>query len=291
MRVSITYNVDSDIVDQCSSITGLETSIDREGTGEILIGFSRLKIRENTILVQTASAGVDHMDFTGANENVTICSNAGAYSDVVAEMVFAQLLAHVKKICKFDASTRRGEFKREQIGSLEGLTMGILGYGGIGRQAARIAKAFDMKTIAYSRTIRNREFLDEGVQTPEELFSRSDVLLISTPLNRETRHMVNSELLSEFKGTYIVNIARAEVVDKDAMLGFLKSNPGKYYLSDVWWGEPDLSIPVPDNALLTPHVGGFTARTLRDATIKACENVRRFLDGHPENVVNLGEYS
>ncbi len=291
MKVSITYNVDKDTVERCSQITGLETSVDREGTGEIIIGFSRLKIRENTVLVQTASAGVDHLDFTGAGENVTVCSNAGAYSNVVAEMVFAQLLSHIKKICTFDAGTRSGEFKRQQIGTLEGLRMGILGYGGIGMQAARLAKAFDMKTMAYSRSTRSKDHLDEIASSPEELFSSSDVVLISTPLNTSTRNMVNRELLSKFSGKYIINIARAEVVDKDDMLNFLKENPGKFYLSDVWWGEPDLTIPVPENAMLTPHVGGFTEKTLQDATIKACENVRRFLDGHPENVVDLREYS
>lgn len=290
MKISITYNVDSETVEQCSRITGLETSVDRDGSGEILIGFSKLSIRENTVLVQTASAGVDHLDFTGAGNNVTVCSNAGAYSNVVAELVFALLLSHVKKICKFDAGTRNGEFKREELGTLEGLTMGILGYGGIGRQAARIARSFDMKTIAYSRTIRNTEYLDEAVNSPSELFSRSDIVLVATPLNRDTRNMVNGELLSKFHGTYIMNIARAEVVDKDSMLDFLRSNPGKFYLSDVWWGEPDLSIPVPDNAMLTPHIGGYTEKTLRDATVKACENVKRFLDGHPENVVDLTDY-
>ncbi|HKJ96268.1 MAG TPA: NAD(P)-dependent oxidoreductase, partial [Thermoplasmataceae archaeon] len=116
------------------------------------------------------------------------------------------------------------------------------------------------------------------------------VVVVSTPLNQGTRGMVNRSLLSKFKGTYIVNVARAEVVDKDDMLKFLKDNPEKFYFSDVWWGEPELTVPIPENAMLTPHVGGFTEKTLRDATLKACENVKRFLEGHPENVVDLGDY-
>lgn len=290
MRISITYSVDEDIVDQCARITGLETSVDRDCKGEVLIGFSDFKIGPQTVLVQTLSAGVDHFDFHEVNDSVTICSNAGAYSNVVTEMVFAQLLSHIKKICKFSTDMKNGKFSREPTVRLEDLTLGILGFGGIGRQVAKIAKAFDMKTIAFSRTLNSTENLDFRAESPQALFTDSDVVVIAAPLNMATKGMVDEKMLSVFRGSYIVNIARAEVVDKEAMLGFLKENPDKYYLSDVWWGEPEMTVPVPENAVLTPHVGGFTKNTLRDVTVKACENVRRFLDGHPENVVDRGDY-
>lgn len=290
MRISITYDVDKEIVDKCSEITGLEASVDREGTGEILIGFSKVKPGDKTVLIQTASAGVDHIDFSSIGEGITVCSNAGAYSGILGEMVFALLLSHAKKITQYDGETRKGIFKREAIGSLEGKTFGILGYGGIGRQSARIAKAMDMRTTAYSRSRREDQYLDGWAGTPDELFESSDIILISTPLNGQTEGMVNESLLSRFRGKYIINVARAEVVDREDMLRFLSENSDKYYLTDVWWGEPEIKYPVPENAMLTPHVGGFARETLPRVTIRACENVKRFLEGDPENVVDPDDY-
>lgn len=290
MRISITYNVGREVVEKCSEITGLEASVDLEGKGEIIVGFSKLKSTENTVLIQTASAGVDHMDFSSIGDNVTVCSNAGAYSNIVSEMVFALLLSHLKKIGSFDIATRSGKFKRESIGMLEGKTFGVLGYGGIGRQSARIAKALDMKTIAYSRSRKDSQYLDGWEESPERLFENSDILLISTPLTNETSGMVDRKLLSRFGGTYIINIARSDVVNRQDMLDYLSENSDRFYLSDVWWGEPEIKYPVPENAVLTPHVGGYAEEMLTHATLRACENVKRFLDGKPENVVNMKEY-
>ncbi len=290
MKISVNYDVDDETLQECSRITGLEASVDRTGSGEIVISFRNFKVNENTVLLQSASAGVDHFDLSSLNEKVTFCSNAGAYSNVLAEHVFALLLEHVKKIGALSRKTREGKFEREGIGTLEGLTFGILGYGGIGRQSARIAKAFDMRTIGFSRSLKQDEFLDSVAKSPKEIFSSSDVVLISTPLSNSTRDLVDSSLLGSFRGKYIINVARADVVKREDMQTYLKENPEKYYLTDVWWGEPELKYPIPENAVLTPHIGGFTPKTLRDATLSACRNVRRFLDGHPANVVNPEEY-
>lgn len=290
MRISITYDIDDETVRKCSAITGLEASVDKEGTGEIILGYSRLTARENTVMIQTASAGVDHVNFAGIREGVTVCSNAGAYSNVLGEHVFALLLSHIKKIAKFDASTRKGKYDREPVGTLEGMTFGVLGYGGIGAQSARIAKAMDMRTIAYSRSFRDEKYLDAKASSPADLFSESDILLIATALNNDTRGMVNADLLGRFNGTYIINVARSDIVDTKAMLDFLSRNPEKYYLSDVWWEEPEIKDPVPENALLTPHIGGLADRTIESATISACRNIRKFLDGTPDNVVRIGDY-
>lgn len=290
MRISINYDIEDDVVRECSRITGLDASVDKETKGEIVISFRNFKVKENTVMVQSASAGVDHYDISQFTGKVKLCSNAGAYNNVMAELVFGLLLEHTKKISLFSGRTRNGSFERERVTSLEGLTFGVLGYGGIGTQSARVARAFDMKTIGYSRSGKKDENLDETVGTPEDLFAFSDVVLIATPLSEETRGMVNRQLLSGFKGKYIVNVARAGVVDKNDMLAYLKENPDRYYLTDVWWGEPEIKDPVPENALLTPHIGGYTDRTLRNATLNACRNVKRFLDGNPMNVVDPKDY-
>lgn len=290
MKISITYDVGKELVEECSRITGLEAQVDQDGNGEIIIGFRNLDVKDNTVLVQTLSAGVNHLNFNTSNDNVTICSNAGAYSNIVTELVYALLLSHSKKISFFDSETKEGRFTRIPTPILEGMTMGILGYGGIGRQVARVAKAMDMKTLGHSRSGRRDEFLDDISSSAGDLFARSDIVLIATPLTKATKGMVNRELLSRFRGKYIINIARADVVHRDDMLAFLKENPEKFYLTDVWWGEPEISDPVPENAVLTPHVGGYSPENIRKAMILASENVKRFLDGHPENVVDVSDY-
>ncbi len=290
MKISINYDVDEDVVRECSRITGLEASVDKSCSGEVIISFRNPKLSDRTVLLQSAAAGVNHFDLSQINEKIMLCSNAGAYNNALAELVFGLLLEHVKKICTFSARTKNGSFERERVGSIEGMTFGVLGYGGIGKQSARVAKAFDMRTIGYSRKLREDEYLDAVASSPEEIFRESDIVLIATPLSNETRGMVNSSLLGQFAGTYIINVARADIVDRQDMLSFLDKNPEKFFLTDVWWGEPVIKDPVPENAVLTPHIGGFADRTLKDATLSACRNVKRFLDGSPLNIVDLSEY-
>lgn len=290
MKITILHQVEPDVAAECSRITGADVTVKEPEDAEIQIILGKFVPTEKLKMVQTISAGVDHLKFSELPENVTLCSNAGAFSDPVAEHAFAMLLAHAKKICQFVSETRNGVYRKERVDSLYGLTFGILGHGGIGRSSARIAKGLGMRVLAYTRTVKEDPNVDAFVATPEEIFSKSDVLLVALPKTKATLGIVDRKLLSLFKGSVIVNVARADIVNESDMKEFLASHRDVNYLSDVWWNEPNVAFPIPENAMLTPHVGGISRESADKAVLRACRNVKLYLDGKPENLVNVSEY-
>lgn len=291
MKVSIMREIDSRILKKCSEITGCEVaSMDPSGA-DVQVIYRKFEILPELKMIQTISAGVDHIDFSSVPKSVLVCSNAGAFADPVAEHAFSLLLSVKKRILDFEDQQKRGIYQKLPVSSLIGKTLGIFGYGGIGKSAARIGKALQMRTIAYSRTRAADENLDRFVDSPEIMFSQSDIVLLAMPLNSTTRGVVDSSLLSKFSGDTIINVARAGVVKRDDMIKYLEENREKMYLTDVWWGEPDVKFPIPSNVILTPHVGGINRDLEEAAVYRACQNVRLYLEGKKvAHVVMREEY-
>lgn len=249
---------------------------------------------EKVKFIQTISAGVDHIDFSRIGKNTIICSNAGAYAISVAEHVFALLLTATKNIIERNAEMKKGIFNSEQTTLLYNKTLGIIGYGGIGRRVARIAKSFDMNVLAIGRGEAD-EYVDGymGLNGLDDLFRKSDFTLISIPLNKSTENLINYDVLKKIKKNGIlINIARAEIVKKDDLLRFLKERKDVMYLSDVWWNEPDVKDTDIENAILTPHIaGGKSGEVMEIAFKQAYENILRFINNEKlKNVVNRDEY-
>lgn len=290
MKATILYDVSTKVVEKCSEITGIEVTKDSPEDADIQIILKKFIPTEKLQMVQTVSAGVDHINFQDLTGKITLCSNAGAFSDPVAEHAFAMILASAKRICQFSSEARNGIYRKETVETMNGLTLGVLGHGGIGRSSARIAKALKMRVVAFTRTVRSDENVDEFVETAEDLVSKSDVLLLALPKTNKTLGFVNRKLLSHFRGSMIVNVARADIVNESDMLDFLKENRQVQYLSDVWWNEPDVKFPIPENSMLTPHVGGISRESADNAFLLACTNVRRYLEGKQENQVDVSEY-
>ena len=290
MKATILHDVSPEVAEKCSKIAGIEVSVQKPEDADIQIILPRFVPTDKLKAVQTISAGVDHLEFSRLPPNVEVFSNAGTFSDPVAEHAFAMMLAHEKRICQFFSETRNGNYRKERVGSLSGRTLGVLGHGGIGRSSARIAKAFGMNVNAFTRTPREDRNVDRFMDSAEELVTNCDVLLIALPKTKETLGIVNKNLLSKFYGDMIVHVARADIVAEGDLLHFLAENPEKVYLTDVWWNEPKVSFPIPENAYLTPHIGGISRNSVDNAIYMACENVRRYLEGHPENRVRINEY-
>jgi phosphoglycerate dehydrogenase-like enzyme len=292
MKVSIMREVGPEVLKRCREITGVDVTAMETENVDVQVIYRKYQVTPSLKMIQTISAGVDHLDFGSVPDSVLICSNAGAFSEPVAEHAFAMILSVKKRILDFEKQSRNNIYKKLPVESLAGQKLGIFGYGGIGRSAARIARTFGMKTLAYSRTVKQDGNIDGFVSTPQDLFHESDIILLSMPLNVSTRGIVDRHLLSNFNGKTIVNVARAGVVNQTDMMQYLSDHPEKDYLTDVWWGEPDVKFPIPDNVLLTPHVGGINRSIEEDAVFRACQNVRRFLDGEkPEHIVDRSEYS
>ncbi len=290
MKATILRDVSPDIIEECSRITGLEVTANQPEGAEIQIVLGKFMPTDSVKMIQTVSAGVDHLDFSKLKDGVTLCSNAGAFSDPVAEHAFAMILAHVKKIFQFNDETRKGIYRKDRVRTLTGMTLGILGHGGIGRSAARIAKALGMTVYAYTRTPKEDSNVDKFISSPEELVKNSEVLFLALPLTQKTKGIVNKDMLSVFKGSMIVNMARADIANENDVLEFLEYHKEVWYLTDVWWNEPDVNFPIPPNAMLTPHVGGISNESVKEAFVRACANVRKYIDGKPEHIVNVSEY-
>jgi|ACXJ01.1.fsa_nt_gi glycerate dehydrogenase len=292
MIVSIMRDLSEDALQRCREITGADVRVMEPEGADVQVIYRKYSVTKDLKMIQTISAGVDHLDFKSVPERVTICSNAGAFSEPVAEHAFAMLLSVSKRILDFEKQARKGVYEKLPVNSLIGKKLGIFGYGGIGRSTARIAKALNMETIAHSRSRNGDENLDRFVDSPEELFKESDIVVLAMPLTNITRGIIDSHLLSKFNGETIVNVARADVVKESDMLEYLRKNPDKHYLTDVWWREPKVDFPIPENVLLTPHVGGINRSLEANAVYRACQNVRKFIDGKtPDHIVDRKEYS
>ncbi|WP_337860786.1 2-hydroxyacid dehydrogenase [Ferroplasma sp.] len=269
---------------QCKIINGFSDDAD------IVVFAGKPLPGKKTVFMQSISAGVNHLDFNNIDSKIEISSNADAWSIPVAEHAFALILANYKNICSSNSNIRAGTYDRIPGKSLYGRTMGILGYGGIGREIAIRARPFGIHTIGFGRTEKEHPELDTFTKNIEDVAKNSHIAVITLPLNVYTKGIINNKFLSAFNGDAIVNVGRAEIVNKDDMLHYLIENPEKYFLTDVWWGEPDVKGPIPDNVIITPHVAGITQNFIYVPVEKAFDNVVSYLNGRPKNIVNRNDY-
>jgi len=258
--------------------------------------------------IQSILAGVNHIPFASLNKSVIVSSNAGAYSDEVAEYALALLLSAAKRVVELHVSLRdqKWTLKRtldegSEITVLREEVLGILGFGGIGSVVGRIAKGFGMQIYAYSRkksAAKGVKFFT-GPSGLSELLKKSDGVVVALPLTSQTARIMNAERLSEMKKDGIlVNVARGELVDEKAMYEHLVANPNFRYATDVWWYRenreslktdfPFLSLP---NFIGTPHVSGPSGLATGQPVKLAVENTIRYLKRlRPRNIVDQQEY-
>lgn len=241
--------------------------------------------------VQLLSAGADHIDFTRFPAGCTVACNAGGFSEAMAEHVLAMALALNKKLLVNHAALRNGVFNQfEDTGTLRGKTCGILGYGGIGRETARLMRLLGMRIHALNSRGHGGDDVDfmAGPGQLETFLRGVDVLVVCLPLTRATVGMLGPEQLSWLKeDVMIINVARGEIIDESALYEFLVNHPKASAGIDAWWVEPfrhgefrmDRPFLVLPNVIGSPHnsprVPGGGLVSLR----RACENLVRWLRG------------
>ena len=290
MPVSITFNVDPDLLKRCADIIGEPVVIDRDGRNDIEIVATKYSVNVNTKLIQGIYGSLDALNLKDVPANVTVCSNPGAFTDSAAEQAFALILSTMKKITYHNQRTHKRIFKKEPAVALKGKAIGIIGYGMLGSKIARIAKAFQMNVIAFGRKQPDDLIVDQYAGSVARLLGMSDIAVICLPLTQSTRNLINGDALNMFSGNILVNVARAEIVNKADLFWYLKRFPEKYYLADVWWNEPAITDDLPENCILTPHEGSEVPADFADAVLNAARNVRNFLDGKVEHAVDPSEY-
>jgi len=235
-------------------IAGLDT-IDRTA----LQAADRLKV------IARYGVGVDGVDLMTAKEmNIVVTNTPGANSVSVAELTLALILAMARQIPQGVAATRQGQFPRLTGLALEGKTVGILGLGSIGKQLARRLSSFDCRILAFD-PYPDDEFAARykvELAPQDRVLAEADFLSLQLPLLPETRGLVSQDFLAMMKpGAFLVNTARGELIDEDALLQALRSGHLRGAALDVFAQEP----PDPGHPLLalpqviaTPHLGSQT---------------------------------
>lgn len=251
----------------------------------------------NLRLICVFATGYNNVDVLYAKEKGILVANAPAYStESVAQHVFSLILNLAGNTYKYISSTARGEWISSSTFSyfnipiieLHSKTLGIIGYGAIGKRVAEIGKAFGMNVLICTRTPKSDcPFPQMSI---DEMLPLCDFVSLNCPLNDGTRSLINADRLSKMKPTaYIVNAARGPVVDEVAISEALFSGEIAGYGADVLEIEPmspDSPLTTAPNCILTPHVAwaSLEARTrLMDICIN---NIKGFIDGKPVNLVN-----
>jgi len=209
--------------------------------------------------------GIDAVDLEAALEKGIVVTNTpGANSASVAELAVGLMLALARNIVSAAFATKSGSWPRLAGLSLAGKTVGLIGFGSIGRQVARRLAGFDCHILAYDPLVPESETAALGVCTlpMEEVIAQADFLSLHCPLNGHTRALVNAELIEKMKtGAFLINTARGELVDEVALLQALENGKLRGAALDVFANQP----PEADNPLLTlpqviatPHMGAHS---------------------------------
>lgn len=213
--------------------------------------------------------GTNQVNLQAARKKGIVVFNA-PYSNTrsVAELVVGSSILLIRKILDKNKAAHEGNWNKDAKGSFEirGKTLGIIGYGNIGSQVSILAEALGMKVIFYDTITKLPLGNAESRKTIKEVVSKADIITLHIPETQQTKNLINKTLLKQFKqGSILINFARGEVVDLDALTASLKSGHLSGAAIDVFPVEPEkngdpFSSPLQNipNVLLTPHIGGST---------------------------------
>lgn len=282
-----------------------ELLIERAKDADVLIvnkvGITRETLKELPKLkfVATLATGYNQLDCEALKERGIPVSNIPAYStDGVAQMVFAFILEFTNRVAQYTEAVKSLEwtycqdfcFWKTPLHELSGKTLGIIGFGKIGRRVSEIAKAFGMNVLAYTPSGK-KDGADSVTFTDlKTVLANADFVTVHCPLKPETTRFVNAEFIANMKtGASLINTARGAVVDEEAVAQALKDGKLLYYGTDVLSTEPpakDNPILSAPNCFITPHIAWAAYETRCRLLDILNANVKAYLEGHPQNVVN-----
>lgn len=236
-------------------------------------------------IICVIGAGYEQVDLpAAAARGITVTNGAGANASAVADHALAMLLALLRDIPRADASTRRGEWNRIISPSVSGKRLGIIGLGAVGQAIAkRAAQGFDMPVSYHSRHARD-DVPYTWYDSPLHLAEAVDILVVATPGGSNTRHLVDAPVLQALGAEgYLLNIARASVVDTEALVQALSQGTIAGAALDVFDDEPAVpdALKALSNTVLTPHVAGQSPEAARDTVNLVLRNLQAFFAGEP----------
>lgn len=243
------------------------------------------------------ATGYNNIDIDYCNEKgITVC-NAGSYStNAVAQHTFALILEHFTQVGKYNDFVQQGGWKNSptfspfvfDINELWGKTIGIVGYGSIGKAVGRIAHAFGMNILAHSRNFKEVE--NGKFCSLDQLLQNSDIVTVHCPLNKDSEKMFTKETFNKMKkGAFFVNTSRGGVLCEEDLKGALESGQLSGAGIDVLETEPmkhDCCLLGVKNCVITPHIAWAHYET-RIRLMEIVEhNLKSFINGTPTNKVN-----
>ncbi len=269
-------------------------------TNKAPIGPTTIDASTTLQFITVTATGYDCVDVAAARHRGIPVSNVPEYStDSVAQFVFALLLELCHHVARHDESVRAGEWTRQPDFSLRksplielaGKTMGVVGYGRIGRRVGDLAGAFGMSVVAFSPSRRSPDGARPVAWCDlDELFERSDVISLHCPLTPQNVGLINRERLSRLKpGAFLINTARGRLIVEEDLAEALAAGKLAGAALDVVSAEPirpENPLLKAPRCLITPHIAWATEEARRRLMEATVANVAGFLEGRPIHVVN-----
>ena len=294
-----------DLIDQIPGVTAIRCGQEEiaRHAADIDVFFGKpsadlLTLAPNLKWIQAPSAGVEFVASIPelVSSDVLLTNTRGAHGPSIGEHTMALLLAMARHIPESVDQQRAHVWDRSVIyrtaREVGGLTMGIIGFGSLGRGIAQRAVGFDMTILAVdAQAVDGTPFTDEvwPVSRLDDLLEQADVVVVACPLTGETRHMIGAPELARMKpDAYLIVVSRGGIVDEDALADALRAGHLAGAALDVTEVEPlPADHPLWDvpRLLLTPHTAGASARKERRVVEIFCDNLRRFQNGEP--LINL----
>lgn len=258
----------------------------------VKVGPAELDSMPNLKVIARTGVGVDDVDVEAATERgIPVAITPGVNSTAVAEGAFAHMLQLVKSLAPLTEIVRSGGWTERTsvpVGDLDGASLGIIGFGNIGRRVKAIAEAFGMSVLAYDPVAEVPEA--NRLDTVDEILRASDIVTLHVPLLESTHHMINARTIDLMKdGAILINTSRGGLVDEDAALSGLESGKLGGVGLDSFESEPPRPHPLYQHprTVLTPHVMGLSAKASHATFVAAARAVDAVLKGgRPGAAVN-----
>lgn len=279
----------------------IEKGADREALLGLFVPVSSkvMDAMPNLKIVGVSRAGLENVNVEEATKRGILVFNVeGRNAHAVSDFAVGMMLAEARNIARAYHSIKNGEWRKtftnsDEIPELSKKTVGLVGFGNIGRLVAKKLSGFDVKVLVYDPYTKREALEQLGCQQVElkELFEQSDFVSVHARLTNENKNMIGKEQFDLMKSTAIfVNTGRAGLVDQDALADALESKKILGAALDVFTTEPipqDSRFLKLDNVTLTTHIAGTTADALRNSPFLLIEDIAQFVNGNdPKFIVN-----
>ena len=251
----------------------------------------------NLKYVGTFATGYNNVDVQSATKRgITVCNVPGYSTDAVAEHTVAFMLTSAGSTVEYINSVQAGDWKKSKtfcyypfhLSELKGKTVGIFGYGEIGKRVAEICSALKMNVIVHARS--KKDNCPYAQVSATELFNQADYLTFHCPLTEQTKGLVNAKTIASMKdGVVIINTARGGIINDADLIDALKIGKVRAYYADVLTQEPmseDCALFGVKNCYFTPHIAWAGKETRERLIGIVAENLKQFIGGTPQNKVN-----